>query len=204
MAGALPLHNAVRGGEALPDAWDDAALVACAGRDRQAFALLYRRYVEAVYRYCYHRLGDRSAAEDATSQVFTKALATIAAQRDGHAFRSWLFAIAHNVVVDSYRARRPTEPLHVAADVRDAAPGPEEVALAADETRSVAALLAQLSPAQRDVVALRLAGLTGPEIARVLDRSLASVKILQVRAYARLRGLLAAPACPQEAGSDQP
>ncbi len=174
------------------DVGDEVGLVAAALRDRRAFAVLYRRYVEAVYRYCYHRLGGREAAEDATSQVFVKALAALASHRPDRSFRSWLFAIAHNVVTDSYRARRPVQPLAAAVDVVDAAPTPEEVAIAADERRSVGALLARLPPDQGRVLELRLAGLTGPEVAQVLGRSLGSVKIAQVRAYARLRTMLGA------------
>jgi RNA polymerase sigma-70 factor (ECF subfamily) len=78
---------------------DDDALVARAREDRRAFAPLYERYFDAVYRYCYHRLGNWTDAEDATSLVFANALGALPRFRD-HAgsFRSWLFTIAHNVV----------------------------------------------------------------------------------------------------------
>jgi RNA polymerase sigma-70 factor, ECF subfamily len=171
---------------------DDATLVARAQVDRQVFGLLYRRYVAAVYRYCYHRLGSTQAAEDATSEVFLKALGALPRHRPGQSFRSWLFVIAHNVVTDSYRARRPSAPLEEGGEVVDPTPTPEEFALAAEGDRAARALLARLSPDQARVLELRLAGLTGPEIARVLGRSLASVKIAQVRGYARLRQLLGA------------
>ena len=55
----------------------EALLVARAQRDPAAFAPLYEAYFDAVYRYCYHRLGDWSAAEDAASLVFTNALAAL-------------------------------------------------------------------------------------------------------------------------------
>ncbi|HEX7972049.1 MAG TPA: hypothetical protein VF501_07520, partial [Thiobacillus sp.] len=45
-------------------------------------------------------------------------------------FRSWLFAIAHNGIVDVHRARRAHPPLDAAVDVLDAAPSPEDLALA--------------------------------------------------------------------------
>ncbi len=51
-------------------------------------------------------------------------------------------------------------------------------------------LLAALPDEQRHVVALRLAGLSGPEIAAVLGRHPAAVKSTQFRAYTRLRRLL--------------
>ena len=168
----------------------DADLVAGAKGDPRAFAELYRHYVDAVYRYCAHRLGSQHAAEDATSEVFFKAFTGIRSCRDERAFRSWLFAIAHNVVTDSYRARRPDEPLEAAVDLRDPALNPEDAALVADGDRSVHVLLARLVPRQARILELRLAGLTGPEIAEVLGCSLAAVKIGQVRAYDRLRAIV--------------
>src|SRR5689334_14116638 len=95
-------------GEALDS---DAHLVAAALADRSAFAALYRRYVDAVFRFTYHRLGTREQAEDATSQIFLKALVALPSHKPDRSFRSWLFTIAHNVVTDCYRARRSHEPL---------------------------------------------------------------------------------------------
>lgn len=54
---------------------NDATLVAAAQADSQAFAPLYARYLQPIYRYCYRRLGTCVMAEDATSEVFVKALA---------------------------------------------------------------------------------------------------------------------------------
>src|SRR5262245_37720478 len=85
------------------DAQDESLLVALAQQDRQAFAPLYDHYVGPIYRYCYQRLGRREAAEDATSLVFVKALNALPTYRGG-AFGGWLFAIAHNTVMDTLRA----------------------------------------------------------------------------------------------------
>ena len=168
---------------------DEAALVARAQRDPRRFEPLYARYMDPVYRYCHRCLGGREAAEDATGLVFAKALAALPGCR-AEAFRPWLFAIAHNVIANAWRDERPTRPLADAAAFPDPGPSPEELALAAEERRSLRALLAHLPPGQREVVELRLSGLTGPETARVLGRSLGSVQIAQVRAFARLRKLL--------------
>jgi RNA polymerase sigma-70 factor (ECF subfamily) len=173
--------------------------VARAQADRQAFALLYRRYLDPVHQYCYRRLGSREAAEDATSLVFTKAFASLPAYRAG-SFRSWLFTIAHHVITDDLRARRVVVDLEAAGDVLDRALSPEEVVVAAEASSAVVQLLAQLPAGQRRVVELRLAGLTGREVAEVLGCSLGAVKIVQVRAYRRLRGLLAEPV--REAGAN--
>lgn len=168
---------------------DDAALVAAALADRCAFALLYRRYLDPVYRYCHRRLGGREAAEDATALVFTKALVALPTFRVG-SFRAWLFTIAHNVVVDAHRARRPVAPMDAAIGIADPAPTPEERAMATDAGQTLRSVFGHLSPDQRRVVELHLAGLSGSEIASVLGRSPAAVRAIQSRAVFRLRELL--------------
>jgi RNA polymerase sigma-70 factor (ECF subfamily) len=180
----------------VPQGDDDAGLVALAQHDRRAFAPLYARYAEPVYRYCHRRLGSPEAAADATSQTFAQALAALPRYRAG-SFRAWLFAIAANVVADAHRRRRPAVSLDeaglgaaLAASLVDASPLPEEQALAAEDRRSVATLLARLTPDQRRVVELRLAGLTGPEIAAALGISVTAVRSAQFRAYGRLRRLM--------------
>ncbi len=165
------------------------ALVARAKADRGAFAPLYTRYMDTVYRYCYRRLGSREAAEDATSEVFSKALAGLSAYRGG-SFGAWLMTIARNVITDGFLRRRPEEPLGPDYDPPDEVATPEEAALAAENRVSLRATLARLPGDQRGVLELRLAGLTGSEIATVLGRSLGSVKMLQFRAIAQLRVLM--------------
>jgi RNA polymerase sigma factor (sigma-70 family) len=175
-----------RGNSGIPD--EDARLVVLAKADPRAFAPLYARYFDPVYRYCYRRLGHPEAAADAAAQVFAKALAALPGYReDAPSFRSWLFAIAHNVITDDLRARRPVAPMEAAAQVAATGPSPEEVALTNEAGCMVRALLASLPADQRQILELRLAGLTGPEIAAALGRSLGAVKIAQVRAVARLR-----------------
>jgi RNA polymerase sigma-70 factor (ECF subfamily) len=168
-------------------ATDDEALVAAAVGDRAAFAPLYRRYVDPVYRYC-RRLGSREAAEDATSLIFAKALAALPVYRPrGQTFRSWLFAIAHNVVIDVVRARRPEAPVELALAIAAPDLGPEESALAAEARETAYGLLAGMTPEQRRMLELRLAGLTTAEIARALDLSPGAVRAIQFRAAVKLR-----------------
>ncbi len=90
---------------------DDATLVARAMRDRAAFGQIYDRYATRVFRYCYRRLGERELAEDATSQVFIKALQSLPSYRETGSFVGWLFAIAFSTTTDFQRRRRPTEGL---------------------------------------------------------------------------------------------
>lgn len=181
--------------EPAPPGVSDALLVVRAQRDPAAFAPLYELYFDPVYRYCYHRLGSWEAAEDAASLIFTNVLAALPRYRvrdQPGSFRSWLFTIAHNVVVNQQRAnrRRDLRPLTDAAEVMDAAPTPEATALASDAARMVRAVLEHLSPDQRQVVELRLAGLTDAEIGRVLGRKAGAIRMTQYRAALRIRALL--------------
>jgi RNA polymerase sigma-70 factor (ECF subfamily) len=170
----------------------EALLVIAAQRDPACFAPLYRAYFDAVYRYCLRRVGDREAAADAAQEVFARALKALPRTQIG-SFRPWLFTIAHNVITDRHRqqARRPTPvPLEAAADRVDPAPSLEEVTLVAEIRNSVHVYLAQLPADQRAIVELRLADLSGQEVAAILGKSVGSVRIAQYRAFRRLRELI--------------
>jgi RNA polymerase sigma-70 factor (ECF subfamily) len=171
-----------------PEPSDD-ALVEQARHDPAAFAQLYRRYAVVIYRYCDRALCDRSLAEEVTQTVFLRAFAALSAYRGG-AFRSWLFAIAHNAVVTARQAHRRVGSLAEVEHLADTAASPEDLALEAVAQREIAQLLARLPAEQRAVVELRLAGLRDKEIAHVLGRSPGAVRTAQYRAVQRLRELL--------------
>jgi RNA polymerase sigma-70 factor (ECF subfamily) len=171
----------------------DAVLVAQAGHgDTQAFALLYRRYVANVYEFSYHRLGSREAAEDATQTVFLRAYGSLKSCRDGDRFAGWLFAIARNVVNDSWRARQHVV---IVADewgnLPDGAESPEERAVRTDPRSDLRSARERcLSPAERDVLDLRLQELNDRQIATALGRSHGSVRVMQHRMLKKLRHCL--------------
>lgn len=188
MVSTLPTRPA-RPDHADADLDDEAELVARARDDRQAFAALYRRYADPIYRYCYRRLGAKELAEDATSQVFLQALAALPRYRDG-LFRSWLFAIAHNVTSNNLRSDRAHRPLDDAFARPATGPTAEDLALDAAEHSAIRTLLTRLPADQRQVVELRLAGLTDGEIAGALGRSHGAIRVAQHRAVVRLREIL--------------
>lgn len=171
------------------DDQDERVQVELAKRDPQAFAPLYARYFDAIYRYTYKRLRNPELAADATSQIFLKAMASLPSYQGG-SFRGWLFAIARNAVIDSVRMAKPQSALPDDWDLPDHQPTPEQQAILNDDRRELWELLDLLTPEQREVVELRLAGLTGQEIADQMGRGLAATKSLQWRAFTRLKHLL--------------
>lgn len=123
------------------------------------------------------------------ARTFEKAFTALPSCRDDQ-FRAWLFTLARNVVTDALRERHPTSPLDEATSVFDRAPLPFDQAQANESHLRVHALLSRLPYGQRQIVELRLAGLTGAEIARVLGRTHVAVRVSQLRAYQRLRQIL--------------
>jgi RNA polymerase sigma-70 factor (ECF subfamily) len=180
------------------------AIIAAAKDDPRAFAPLYHAYAPAILRYCQRQLGHTDLANDATAQTFTKAIASLGRfdtdrNNPGATFRSWLFTIAHNVIVDLHRRNRrhlsldnePTSSwLHANAHLTDRATSPEDLAIAAESARRLRTMLTALPERQRRIVELRLAGLTGIEIASAMGMTHGAVKSAQARAYSTLRGLL--------------
>lgn len=170
--------------------------------DPDAFGLLFERYWAAIFAYCLRRLQTPESADDAAASVFVKAFAARerfqpSRSSSGHNVRSWLFSIAHNVVVDVWRSDRPTLSVdrpdsHVAATLPDCGLRPEDEALGEEEARAVATALAHLPERQRSLVELRLSGLSTAEVAEVLGLSIPATKSQQFRAYRALREILRA------------
>ena len=171
----------------------DAHLVARAQADRAAFAAPYDRHFAGVYGYCYRELGSAERAEDAAQQVFAQALGSLPRYREQGRFRSWLYAIAHHVIAAQRRADRADASLDALPEVADARASPEDQALGSLARGDLLAAVARLPADQRRVVALRIAGLKGREIAEVLGRSHEAVRMLQHRALARLGASLVPP-----------
>jgi RNA polymerase sigma-70 factor (ECF subfamily) len=191
-------HQAITRNGAAPTAGaDDRALVAAAQGDPQQFAPLFRRYWEPVLRYCLFRLRD-DEAEDAASEIFVAAYAGLPRFRDraaGGSFRAWLFTIAHHEIANRHRhrARHPAHPWSEAAErIPDPRDSPERAALAAAESAWLLAQVRALPERSREVVELRLAGLTDREIAGVLGISGDAVRQAQARAIAQLRARVGA------------
>src|SRR5512138_2337427 len=90
--------------------------------DGDAFSQLYEAYFERVYRFVYFRVADAEMAEDLASQVFLKAWENLHRYRPHGPFLAWLYAIARNTVIDTYRTRRQVVSLDEAAPI----PAPEK------------------------------------------------------------------------------
>src|SRR5688572_33358262 len=85
---------------------DEEILVRASAGDRDAFGMLYERYVERIFNYVYYRTGNVNDAEDLTARVFQRAMNHIVNYTDrGVPFSAWLYRIAHNLVANWHRDR---------------------------------------------------------------------------------------------------
>ena len=167
----------------------DDVLAARASQDFDAFAELYRRHLDRIYRFVRSQVPDNSTAEDLTAQVFFKALSSAGSFRGEAAYRSWLYRIAHNVIA-TWGRQRARSPLVVEdlPESEDPSASPVTQAIAGEQREMVRSKVAELPPAQREVVALRyLEEFSIEEVADVTDRSRGAVRILLHRARLRLR-----------------
>ncbi len=111
--------------------------------DGEAFALLYRRYLDEVYGFVAAHLSDRQAVEDATQTIFFRAMQSLHTCRDNAAFPGWLFAIARNVVTDTYRSHKFRPGVwDESLDPEDPTSSPEEIAVQRDSARDATWLIA--------------------------------------------------------------
>jgi RNA polymerase sigma-70 factor (ECF subfamily) len=165
------------------------------GGDGNAFGSLYDRYVDAVYRYVYYRVGSQPLAEDLVSETFLRALRHIGSFRwQGSDFGAWLTTIARNLITDHYKSSRyrlevPTaELLDSTATV---APAAESVVLDREATGRLLEAVRRLPGDQQECVVLRfLQGLPVAETARIMGRGEGAIKALQYRATRALARLL--------------
>jgi RNA polymerase sigma-70 factor (ECF subfamily) len=153
-----------------------------------AFAVLYRRYMERVYRYLMARCGSIEDAQDLTTQTFMAALDSIGSYRAEGAFAAWLFGIARRKAAMHHRTARLHMPLDAAADIAHPDPLPDVQAAEAVQVEQMLRALPTLAPDRAEVLSLRFfAALSIEEVARLMGRSEPAVRMLMHRAIQDLR-----------------
>lgn len=140
-----------------------------------AFAVLYERNHQAIYRYCRSILRHEQDAQDALQSAMTRAYAALSSQERDLAVRPWLFRIAHNEAISILRKRRPSTEL---SEDRERLDGDvESVVEARERLSTLVGDLQTLSERQRAALVMReLSGLSIEEIAGALGISEGAAK----------------------------
>jgi RNA polymerase sigma-70 factor (ECF subfamily) len=191
------------------DESDERLMLRFQGGDARAFEVLVSRHRTPVFSFLLRLTGDRGRAEDLCQEVLLRVVRASERWQERARFRTWLYAIARNLAVDEARRAvlRRVDSLDVNAPgapdpARDAAPGPEAAAAAAQLRPKLEAALAALPAEQREVFLLREhAGLRFGEIAEVTGVPENTVKSRMRYALEGLREkLVALGVGPEDAG----
>jgi RNA polymerase sigma-70 factor (ECF subfamily) len=169
--------------------------------DPEAFKDLVQEYKTPLFSYLCHRLGNRTQAEDAFSEVCVRIWRGIESYRPQGRLKAWVFTIAHRLALDhAEKSRRRREESLDAQEgegrpfsegLASSEPGPEGEAAARDARARIEKAIASLPEAQRQVFLLReYGGLSFAEAAEAMDCPLSTALARMRYAVAKLRGEL--------------
>ena len=157
----------------------------------EEFSKLYDEYMPKVYRYIFFRLRNQQLTEDLTSEVFEKALVNYPKYENRRAsFSTWIFTIARNTVIDSYKTNKRSrlEPLEDAVDLPTREPGPEDALESSEEKRQLVDCVGALPAREQEIIRLKFgARMNNREIGRLMGLSESNVGTILGRSLGKLR-----------------
>ena len=152
----------------------------------------FERYYPAVFRYFRYRGADPETANDLASSTFEQALKNLSSY-DPHKgqIQTWLFAIAHNLGINHWKAEKQTAPLDDDLPIPDDPPLEQGLILIQDKEQVLQALQF-LDLRAREILALKFGGLlSNRQIARLTNLTESNVGVILYRSILKLRTLLA-------------
>lgn len=157
---------------------------------RSAYQTLYVRHLDAIYRYFFFQTKDKFLAEDLGQEVFIKIWKSIDKydEKKG-AFTSWMYRIAHNLLVDYYRGKK-TLTLKEGLEASYTEDWLEKLDRS-EKIQNVKKALENVSADYKEVIILRFfEDLSVEEVSQIVDKSEENVRVIQHRAIRKLREIL--------------
>jgi RNA polymerase sigma-70 factor (ECF subfamily) len=193
---------------------EESALVEQARQDPAAFGILYERYIDRVYAYIYHRVGNGQDAEDLTARTFYRALGKLDTYEDrGLPFSAWLFRIAHNLVANWHRDHSRRRFLSLdrlwsygsnSRSPEALIERPEDLVEQEEKHEALWAAINRLPEDRRDLLIHKFSSrLSNVEIGDMMNKSESAVKSLYFRTLSSLRDDLEARGWGKQAPEDQ-
>ncbi|RIV17269.1 RNA polymerase sigma factor [Fibrisoma montanum] len=161
--------------------------------DMQKMGLLFERYHRELFGFLYHMSGSADASEDMVQTVFYRMLKYRHTFTGDGSFRSWMYHLARNVLVDSVQKNKRSAHHHDVAEYAERIGGGARADESMQREQELATLqdaLTKLSPEHREVLVLsRYQELKYEEIARILNTTEGAVKVRVHRAMNELKKL---------------
>lgn len=156
-----------------------------ANGDPRAFELLYQKYKGGLYRYFIRQIGDKQLAEDLYQETWARVIKAAAGYERRAKFTTWLYRIAHNLLIDHVRALKPVELFSDAAiegePINDGQPcmqyAPEQLTAQGQKATILKECIALLPHVQKEAFLLNMEmGFTAVVIAEVAGAGLEAIK----------------------------
>ena len=162
-------------------------------RDPEAYGQIYDIYVKQIYRFIYYKISNHEEAEDLTSEVFLKAWNYLNEGNEVKNIRALLYQMSRNLVIDLYRKR--SIKLEIKVDeiemIESTTTDNEKLVGEKMEHQKILKNLNQLKTEYREVIILKyIEGLKTNEIAKIMNKSGASVRVLSHRALKKLKVIM--------------
>jgi RNA polymerase sigma-70 factor (ECF subfamily) len=144
----------------MPETSDEALMLAYARGEIAAFDRLYTRHRGPLFRFLQRGLGNAALAEEGFQDTWRRVIEARARWEPNAKFSTWLYQIAHNLMIDQYRRARPEVSIDQSPGVLDHRASktsePEHVLGEFEQKRRLQRALAELPEDQRLAVQLRL------------------------------------------------
>jgi RNA polymerase sigma-70 factor (ECF subfamily) len=179
----------------LNNEWEDLVVRARSGDD-EAFGVIFEHHSRFIYKFIYAMLGEKGAAEELTQETFLAAYKSIHKLRSDAQLRTWLCAIAKNVVYKSLRSRRKEgtnsgEQVESLGKADEKNLPPDREVLSKELNHLIRSALAQLDEDKRLVFALKeLQHLSYKEISDITGAAIPKLKTDLHRAKIEMRRML--------------
>jgi len=172
---------------------EECLLKLAAEGDKQAFGILYQRYLDDIYRFVFYKVSNQSIAEDITEETFLRVWERMPKiyQQNGRIdnFSAYLYRMANNRVIDYYRKKKPVEIDMALSETK--ALLPEEIVDQRELSDSLSMAIRKLEPDFQEIVILRFINqLSHKQAASIMNISDANARVLQFRAIKKLHKLL--------------
>jgi RNA polymerase sigma factor (sigma-70 family) len=187
-------------------ATDEALMMRYAQGEVAAFNMLYARHELTVWRYVLRSVQNQSTADELTQELWfavARAAASYEPERNGAKFKTWLFTMAHNRIVDHWRAFKPHDSIAIDAEgdetmqlraqlIADSGFGPVRQIESREQARALIAAVDALPADQREAFLLQAeGGMSVEEIAQAKGSSFETAKSRLRYARSKLKSLLA-------------
>jgi RNA polymerase sigma-70 factor, ECF subfamily len=170
---------------------DETLLIVQARQDPAAFGVVYENYVDRIYAYIYHRVGNVQDAEDLTARTFYRALDKLDTYEDrGLPFSAWLFRIAHNLVANWHRDRSRRRFLSLDRLWSQSRDGdtPENKLEQEEAHAALWSAISRLPEERKNLLLFKFGShMSNMEIGELMDKSESAIKSLYFRTLATLR-----------------